>query len=231
MPAFYHPPMEKTLAGQPQDPWQSPEQDQTRSAWQPYSPPPADKDTYAYPDSGQGAQAYGASYPQRGGFPGASAASGAPGSSYAVQDPPFGGQSQAYGDQAYQAPQQAPQQGQPAPHWQAVAGLTAARAKPGSEGKGFIGSLFDFSFTSFVTPKIIKVLYVLVTAWTVIWALIFLRYGFKYGGAAGGFFTLFVVDPILILLSLGAYRMVLELFMVVHRMHEDLKAVRDRDEN
>jgi uncharacterized membrane protein len=231
MPAFYHPrinpPTEMTLAGQPQDPWQSPEQDQARPAWQPYSPPPADQDTYGYPEPGQGApgaQGYGAGYSQRGGYAGAP---GAPGPSYTAADPTFGGQSQAYGDQAYQAPQQ----GQPAPHWQAVAGLTAERQKPKGDGKGFIGSLFDFSFTSFVTPKIIKVLYVLVTAWTVIWALIFLRYGFKYGGAAGGFFTLIVVDPILILLTLGAYRMVLELFMVVHRMHEDLKAIRDRGEN
>ena len=74
-------------------------------------------------------------------------------------------------------------------------------------------------------------IYVLVTIWTVIWALIFLRFGFKYGGAAGGFFTLFVVDPILVVLTLGAYRMVLELFMVVHRMHEELKAIRERGES
>ena len=71
-------------------------------------------------------------------------------------------------------------------------------------------------------------LYVLVTIWTVIWALIFLRFGFKYGGAAGGLFTLIVVDPILVLLTLGVYRMVLELFMVVFRMHEELKAIREQ---
>ena len=38
--------------------------------------------------------------------------------------------------------------------------------------KGFLGSLFDFSFKSFVTPKIIKVLYVLFTIWTALVALI-----------------------------------------------------------
>ena len=62
-----------------------------------------------------------------------------------------------------------------------------------------------------------------------LWALIVLRYGFKYGGAVGGFFVLLIVDPILILLTLGVYRVVLELFMVVHRMHDDLKAIRERD--
>ena len=38
------------------------------------------------------------------------------------------------------------------------------RKQPGE--KGFVGSLFDFSFSTFVTPKIIKVLYVLFTIWT-----------------------------------------------------------------
>jgi uncharacterized membrane protein len=237
MPAFYHPPRtntptEMTLAGQPQDPWQSPEQDQAQPAWQSYSPPDT-QETYGYPQSApgaqgvQGAQGYGQSYAQQSGY------AAAP--TYTAQDNAFADQTygnNAFGDQAYQAPQQgqAAPQGHAAPHWQAVAGLKHAGAKRDGESKGFLGSLFDFSFTSFVTPKIIKVLYVLITVWTVIWALIFLRYGFKYGGAAGGFFTLIVVDPILILITLGAYRMVLELFMVVHRMHEDLKAIRDRDQ-
>jgi uncharacterized membrane protein len=224
------------LAGQPQDPpWQSSEQDQARPSWQAFGAPPADKqETYAYPQSGpgapgaqnaQGPQGYGQAYAQQGSY--------AP-PAYTVQDQAYGAQDrpypdQAYGDQAYQEQQQ----GQSAPHWQAVSGLkpAGAAAKRTSDAKGFFGSLFDFSFTSFVTPKIVKVIYVLVTIWTVIWALIFLRFGFKYGGAAGGFFTLLVVDPILVVLTLGAYRMVLELFMVVHRMHEELKAIRQRGES
>jgi uncharacterized membrane protein len=224
------------LAGQPQDPpWQTPEQDQARPSWQAFGAPPAGKqETYAYPQSGQGEQSaqgaqspqgpqgYGQGYAQQGGYTPPA---------YTVQEQAYGAQDrpypdQAYGDQAYQEQQQ----GQSAPHWQAVSGLkqAGAGAKRSGDAKGFLGALFDFSFTSFVTPKIIKVIYVLVTIWTVIWALIFLRFGFKYGGAAGGFFTLLVVDPILVVLTLGAYRMVLELFMVVHRMHEELKAIRER---
>jgi len=235
------------LAGQPQDPpWQSSEQDQARPSWQAFGAPPAEKqDTYAYPQPGPGApgapgpqgpqgpqsaqnaqspQGYGQAYAQQGSYTPPA---------YTVQDQAYGAQDRPYADQAYgdQAYQQ--QQGQQAPHWQAVSGLkpAGAAAKRTSDAKGFLGSLFDFSFTSFVTPKIVKVIYVLVTIWTVIWALIFLRFGFKYGGAAGGFFTLLVVDPILVVLTLGVYRMVLELFMVVHRMHEELKAIRERGEN
>lgn len=206
------------MAGQPQEPsWQSAAQDQTRQDWRTYPPPSADnadrQDSYGYPQSA-GGQGYGQGYPQQAGYPGPS---------YTVQDQAFSGQDQGY----------AGSQGQAAPHWQAVAGMSQAPAKGKAKGspKGFLGALFDFSFTSFVTPKIVKVLYVLITIWTVIWALVFLRLGFRYGGAAGGFFTLVVVDPILVVLTLGVYRMVLELFMVVHRMHDDLKALRDRAED
>jgi hypothetical protein len=215
------------LAGQQQEPsWRSAEQDQARPAWQSPAAQPTDKqDTYAYPQTTVD-QAYGQSYSQpEQSYP--QPGQGYPGPSYTAPDGSFPGQGQGQGyqDQGYQGQGYPGPQGQSTPRWQAAAG---ARAKAQGDAKGFVGALFDFSFTSFVTPKIIKALYVLVTAWTVIWALIFLRYGFKYGGAAGGFIVLLIVDPILVLLTLGAYRMVLEAFMVVHRMHDDLKAIRER---
>jgi hypothetical protein len=188
------------LAGQPQDPWQS------------YSPPSADNnDTYAYP-GGQGfGQAQANARPAQG-YP----------SAYTVQDQPFTGQ--ATGDQGYPGAH-----GQEGPPWDAATDTPAtAVSRTTSDAKGFFGALFDFGFNSFVTPKIIKVLYVLYTIWMVVWALIFLRLGFKYGGAAGGIFTLIVVDPIFLLLTLGAYRVILELFMVIHRIHDELRAIREQ---
>ena len=135
--------------------------------------------------------------------------------------------------------QQQPGQGypQPQPAWtgqeQQYAPATAQlRPKADKHGeKGFLGSLFDFSFNSFVTPKIIKVLYVLFTIWTVIWALILLRFGFKYGGVGAGIFVLIVVEPIFILLTLGVYRVILEAFMVVFRIYEETKKIRERGES
>jgi uncharacterized membrane protein len=105
-----------------------------------------------------------------------------------------------------------------------------AQPRPKSQERGFVGSLFDFGFSSFVTPKIIKVLYVLVTIWTVIWALAFLDIGFRTGGMAGGLATLIIVDPLLILVSLGVFRVVLEFFMVTFRMQEDLRVLRENAE-
>ena len=57
---------------------------------------------------------------------------------------------------------------------------------PGADGEaagrgraGFLGALFDFSFTSFVTTKIIKVLYVLILVLVSISALVFTIAAFR----------------------------------------------------
>ena len=42
-----------------------------------------------------------------------------------------------------------------------------------ADSRGFLGALFDFGFTSFVTPKVIKVLYMLIVIGTVVSALVF----------------------------------------------------------
>jgi len=202
----------------PQDPsWQSGPQP-ARAAWQPQEPPPFEPlaETARHPvqsfdapppgDPGPGypppRREYAAGRPQ--GY-----SAGGPGYGTAEQpasfDLPGNGQQAAW---------QAPGQAQPRP--------AAAR------GKGFVASLFDFGFTSFVTPKLVKALYVLATLWTGLWALIFIRIGFHYGVTAG-LFMLILVVPVFALLSLGAIRVFLELFMVLHRINENIQAMRDRD--
>lgn len=240
------------MAGQPQEPpWQSfPTAAVEKQDSYSYPPPPAAPSASQGGQGGQGDLGYGqASYDQtsydqasydQGSYDqgsygqssyGQQAGQGYPGPTYSSADQGGyqGAQDQAYQsagaqDQGYPGPQ-----GQPTPSWQSAQGFSAATAARAQDhAKGFFGALFDFSFTSFVTPKLVKVLYVLITIWTVLWALIFLRYGFKYGGAVGGFFTLLIVDPIMILLILGAWRVVLELFMVVHNLHDNVKAIRER---
>ena len=154
---------------------------------------------------------------------------------YPPQDQTFtnlgpGAQAPGQEYQGYQAPGYAPASGAGVPQWQGIAGVTPAASRPRGE-KGFIGSLFDFSFESFVTPKIIKVLYVLLTAWTLLVGLLFLITGFKYGGFGGGLAVLIIVEPIFILLTLGVYRVLLEAFMVIFRIHEDTKQIREKTES
>lgn len=126
-------------------------------------------------------------------------------------------------DQRFQRDQRA--EGRPWEKWQ-LPKPQAGRTAPGQAG--FVSSLFDFGFTSFVTPKIIKAVYFLVTVWTVLWAIYLLFVGNHLGHIAGLLFVLIIVDPILILLSLGLVRVVLEFFMVTLRMQEDLRALREQ---
>jgi Domain of unknown function (DUF4282) len=93
--------------------------------------------------------------------------------------------------------------------------------------KGFLGALFDFGFTSFVTPKVIKVLYVLIMIGTVASALVFTIMAFKVS-AVFGLLTLIIGDPLFILVVMAIYRIILEFFVVVFRVAEDVRALRER---
>jgi hypothetical protein len=234
------------MAGQPPEPsFQPSGQDQAltqgRPAWQqqpPYTPPPG-----APAGAPGGQQGYGAaSYPPQD-------------QAYAPQEQAYPGQEHGYSGQdqtytslgqgqdyqnypGYQPPSYGAQQGQGqgagsgTPQWQGIAGVKPAPARTKERGeRGFLGSLFDFSFSSFVTPKIIKVLYVLFTIWTGLLGVTILIIGFRTGGLAGGLFTLIIIEPIFILLTLGIYRVVLEAFMVLFRIYEETKKIREGGEN
>jgi Domain of unknown function (DUF4282) len=135
------------------------------------------------------------------------------------------------GYQAYGTPQgQAQGATAPPPQWHQAAGVKHVGGRPKSTDKGLIGSLFDFSFASMVTPKIIKALYVLFTIWTVLAAIGILIFFVDTGGAEGAVAAI-VIDVVFILLSLGVYRIILEAFMVIFQIHGELKAIRAQGEN
>lgn len=109
-------------------------------------------------------------------------------------------------------PQGRPQQGLP---------------RQGADSKGFFGALFDFSFTSFVTTRIIKVLYALILVLAVLSALFFTVT--MFGVNAGlGLVTLIIGDPLFIIIVMAFWRLVLEAFVVVFRIAEDVRALRER---
>jgi len=95
-----------------------------------------------------------------------------------------------------------------------------------ADARGFFAALFDFSFTSFVTVKIIKVLYVLIT---VVVALGWLGYSaFAFKVSPGGGIIVLILGALFGIVVLAFWRLVLEAFVVVFRIAEDLRAVRDR---
>jgi len=96
-----------------------------------------------------------------------------------------------------------------------------------ADTRGFLGALFDFGFTSFVTPKVIKVLYMLIVIGTVVSALVVTIVAFK-ASTVFGFLMLVFGDPLFILIVLAIYRIILEFFVVTFRVAEDIRALRER---
>ena len=117
----------------------------------------------------------------------------------------------------------------------ADAGMGRAGAEPPTAGvrhqsagsKGFLSSLFDFGFTSFVTPTVIKVLYVLIMIGTVLSALAFTIAAFK-ASPIFGIGVLIIGDPLFIIIVMAFYRIILEFFVVIFRVAEDIRAIRER---
>ena len=106
----------------------------------------------------------------------------------------------------------------------AIGGLAPSEA---ADPRGFLSALFDFGFTSFVTPKVIKVLYMLIVIGTVVSALVFTIIVFK-ASVTFGILTLFFGDPLFILITLAIYRIILEFFAVTFRVAEDVRVLRER---
>jgi Domain of unknown function (DUF4282) len=138
--------------------------------------------------------------------------------------PPYGaaqGQGEAYPGQgeAY------PGQGAAYPG-QGAAGY-AAPTQDVASTKGFVSALFDFGFNSFVTPKVVKVVYVLIMIVLGLAGLAFALSAFTYSAIAG-IFVLLIVAPLFFFVYLALWRIVLEIFVVIFRIADDLRAIRER---
>jgi len=84
---------------------------------------------------------------------------------------------------------------------------------------GFLESLFDFSFTTFITTKLIKVLYGLWVTVAGLFALALFIDGFRASTGVEGV-ALFIGAPLVFLLSVIYGRILLELIIVVFRIAE-----------
>lgn len=93
--------------------------------------------------------------------------------------------------------------------------------------RGFVASLFDFGFTSFVTTKVIKFVYVI----------FMILLGFGALGIAVvlftispilGIFGLIIIAPLYFFFYLALWRIFFELIIVVFRIAEDVRTIRNR---
>lgn len=87
------------------------------------------------------------------------------------------------------------------------------------EVKGFFSSLFDFSFTEFITPRIIKLLFVLAIIISAIFALFIFFVGITRGGLEA-LLTL-ILAPLVFLLYVVGARVWLEVIMVMFRIADN----------
>ena len=85
--------------------------------------------------------------------------------------------------------------------------------------KGFFGSLFDLTVASFITTKIIKVLYVLAIIIAGLIALAYVIFAFAADPVLG-LLTLVILAPLGFLLYVIYTRVFLELIMVIFRIME-----------
>jgi hypothetical protein len=135
-----------------------------------------------------------------------------------------------YAPGASESDQQASYQAQQA-YYQAPQQEARREARQAARSKGFVASLFDFSFSSFVTPKLIRFLYVLATVWTAVLTIALCSLALRIMGDGGASIVfLIIAAPVFFLLGLGSIRVVFEVFMVLYRLNENIQAIRDRSD-
>ncbi len=89
-----------------------------------------------------------------------------------------------------------------------------------SDSSGFISALFDFTFTRFVTPMLVRFVYLLATVVLAVTWLTALISGF-YANVGAGLFVL-IIGPIIVIIYLALIRMTLEFYLSVVRMSQDI---------
>jgi uncharacterized membrane protein len=89
------------------------------------------------------------------------------------------------------------------------------------EDKGFIGALFDLSFSEFVTTRVIKVLYIIGIIVSAVFSIYFMFQGFSRGFFAG--VGSIVLSPVVFFLMVVLLRIYMEIVIVLFRIAENIQ--------
>jgi hypothetical protein len=138
-----------------------------------------------------------------------------------LANPPYGPGQPPGGWQPPPAPPSYPPQPQPG-------GYQPPAGPRYDNDKGFFGSLFDFSFDNFIATKLVKFLYVLSLILFSVAAIGYLIAGLVALGNGSTVGLLFIVlAPLIWLVGLILTRLYLELVIVMFKISEDIKDIRD----
>jgi Domain of unknown function (DUF4282) len=128
------------------------------------------------------------------------------------------------------APPPPPLQPQPQPYTAAV-GTQPGRVGGGQpstsfDAKGFLRSLYDFGFTSLITPKVIRFVYALLVIINSIGAVLFLL---GCLASRNGLLIVFglIFVPVFYLVYMILLRITMELIVVFFKMGDDVHAIRN----
>ncbi|GII98163.1 uncharacterized protein DUF4282 [Sediminihabitans luteus] len=145
---------------------------------------------------------------------------------------PAPGASGGYGPPPPQGPppQGPPPQGPPPGQDHARPGFDAGRLGTELQGdaKGLFGSLFDFSFTNYVTPKVVRIVYVIGIALIVLGWFVAMIAAFTQS-VWGGLFVL-IFGPVFALLYLIMFRILLEFYVAIVQTAETIQKYAHRDQ-
>jgi hypothetical protein len=130
------------------------------------------------------------------------------------QQPPYPG---AYGQQQ-PPPGWGPPPGQPG--YGGAPTSFGPTGSPQTQAKGFFTALFDFGFTSFATPSVVKVIYVVGMVILGLVYVVAVIAGFTQGVGPG--LLALIGGGIIALLYLTLFRITLEFYYAVIRMSEDI---------
>lgn len=88
-------------------------------------------------------------------------------------------------------------------------------------GKGFFAALFDTTFTEFVIPKIIRILYIIGIIAAGLAALVMIISGFAQSTGAG--IVALILSPVIFLVLVIGCRIYLEVIIVLFRIAENTR--------
>jgi hypothetical protein len=93
--------------------------------------------------------------------------------------------------------------------------------------RGFLATLFDFSFTDFVTPRVLKLLYTIGLLAALFGSVRFIGAGFGRGVWTG--LGALLLAPVLFIVYSLLARVVVELVMVFFRIAEHMEIIAEHD--
>jgi hypothetical protein len=89
-----------------------------------------------------------------------------------------------------------------------------------------LGGLFDFSFEKFITPSVVKIVYILVIVMAGLTWLMMIVAGLSNG--IGGFLFGAVFGGLMFIIIILIYRIFLELTMILFRIHDNTEKLANR---